>query len=283
MSCGRGTIEKSDRSQKLETPEPKVKDKGPELDRMIEALANRVNTSPTIEGEGPRSRVFFHEPYDVAEQNRVYEVLRKLNESSGNELWPRLVQHLDDERYALTWYQGNGITRNMTVGDLCGFIAREELRLAYERLSPTENSLGRDRPLVHGPDLTRRKFAEWCKMRQGMQLYEMQIEILEWTTSAPGVLDDLSEEQQAEYVSKVKLEIDRLKRTQEPVVDKNRFESTFFSIYSEKRINDLRDQAQERTERIQRKKGENAKTHEDRVPFGGPSLGDEDQIKSERK
>jgi hypothetical protein len=217
-----------------------------ELDAMIDALANRVNTAPKIQGDGPRNPVFFNEEYDGKEQVRVFRAAQELKKRDGNEPWPRLAAHVNDERYALTWQTGTGINRNMTIGMLCALMAKWDLNLAFERLSPTkveDGALGTRRiVLVKGPDFGDKRFLEWCEKREGMELYEMQIDILEWTITEPPALRELSEAQRDEYIGKAKAEIERLKKTHEPVIDDKKLNNSYYTLLSEKRIKAYRDE-----------------------------------------
>jgi len=205
---------------------------------MIDALANRVNTAPTIKQRGPYSPVFFHEDYDYDEQQRVLKALQELN---GNELWPRLVAHLDDKRYGFTYEGGNGVPHNMAVGGLCSRIACGDVQCAYLRISPIGAGLNGPRPLVFGPNFRDVGFPAWCKKRNGKQLYELQIEVCEWTITNPEALEDLSEQQIDEYVKEAKAQIESQKKTRIAFTDKERFGSGWYSPISKKRIKEYRD------------------------------------------
>ncbi len=230
---------------KAEKSGPQLSERDRELDAMIDALANRSNEAPKLEGDLPRNRVFFGEEYDYKEQVRVFKAVKELKKRDGNELWPRLVAHVDDERYALTWETGAGTNRNMTVGKLCRLIAWWDINVAIERLSPTEvdEEFGsRPTHLVTAPDFLGERFIAWREKRKGKQLYEMQIDVLEWTMTEPGALSRLSEGQRDEYVDKVKAEIKRLKETREPVIDSKKLRTPgYYSLLSEARIKTYRE------------------------------------------
>ncbi len=198
---------------------------GRELEAMIEALANRVNTAPTIEGFGSGSPVLFKEEYDHGEQRRVLTALRALNRRDGNELWGRLVAHVDDDRYALTWVTETGGLNNMSVGNICSYIAIRDLELVYERLSPTTVALYRTVHLVRaGRNFVDPDYVAWCAAHKGKELYQMQIELCEWTLTDPEALEKLTPAQRDEYTEKATKEIARLKETRQPVTEPARFD-----------------------------------------------------------
>jgi hypothetical protein len=213
-----------------------------QFDAMIDSLANRVNTAPTIKQRGPYGPVFFHEDYDYDEQQRVLKALQELNGRDGNELWPRLVAHLDDKRYGFTYEGGAGVPHNMAVGDLCMRIARGDLEYACLRISPIGAGLNGPRPLVVRPTLGEDDaLGTWCKKRKDKQLYELQIEVCEWRITSPEALQRLSAEQIDEYVKKAKAQIESQKKARVAFTDKERFDSGWYSPVSKRRIKEYRD------------------------------------------
>jgi len=219
-----------------------------ELDALIDALANRVNTAPKIvdrfSRQGDNGIPLFNEEYDGNEQGRVKAALGKLNASDGNELWPRLVAHFDDKRYAFTYCDGQGMTHNASVGLMCQMIAYDDLELAFLQHSPgsPRAHLPAGRCRVRPPQWDDKDFRAWLDERQGKQLYELQIDLCEWAIATPAALKRLSANQRQEFIEKVKKQIETLKKTQRPVTDKTRFEDTWYSCFSPKRIKTLREE-----------------------------------------
>ncbi len=215
------TIPSGPSSPALGEPAPENKSENDavrDLDAMIDALSNRVNTAPQILGKVAE----FSEEYDRDEQLRVWKVLRELKQRNGNALWPRLVAHYGDTRYAFTHFNGNGRTNNTTVGEICKLIGLDAPLHAYLCHSPLSkpNINGKRRRLVRGPFGRRNPSVDWYEKRKTKQLYELQIELCEWSITDPEALEELSSEQRDEFVKKVKEQIETLQETHEAVVNR---------------------------------------------------------------
>jgi hypothetical protein len=217
------------------------------FDALIDQLANRVNTAPQIvEREslyGYHSVPLFDEEYDGAEQQRVFRVLRTLSASDGNKLWPRLVAHFDDERYAFTCSDAQGCTHNVTVGQMCHELAFGDLTLAFLQHSP-RNPKARSvatRWLVRKPEWDAETLRMWLDERKDKQFYELQIDLCEWSITADGALERLSAAQRLEFIQQVQDQVETLRTTREPVTDKKRFNKEWRRLFSDEKIKQLRD------------------------------------------
>ena len=95
----------------------------PDYEALIDSLANRKNRAPLLLKEIKNTVPVFFEPFDADEEVRVREVARSLVRYPGNELWPHLNAHSNDQRYALTYTEEprsvSMIARNETVGVVC--------------------------------------------------------------------------------------------------------------------------------------------------------------------
>ncbi len=171
------------------------------FDALIDSLANRLNKAPYITGTHPDDGPIFPERYDEAEQHRILDVARDLCGHSGNEVWPRLVARTADERYALSYEDGQGVSHNLTVGEICAIIAYRDLEFAYTSLSPLSEPFRR--PLVHLVSLPGERYdgnpasdrflrgcpSGWppgARKRKEKQMYELQVEIYEVVIADPG-------------------------------------------------------------------------------------------------
>jgi hypothetical protein len=71
-------------------------------------------------------------------------VLHKLVEKNGEELWPYLVKHMDDEKYALTAeIDGDGKGENLSVGTICRAMVEKNLSEPFRRVLPSVVSVQR--------------------------------------------------------------------------------------------------------------------------------------------
>ena len=124
-------------------------------------------------------------------------MFRVLNRGDGNKLWPRLVAHFDDERYAFTYCDGQGCTGNTTVGQMCRIIAFGDLTLAFLQHSPGNPNAHRpaSRCRVRTPEWSNETFRDWLDERKGKQLYELQIDLCEWSIATPRALERLTADQ----------------------------------------------------------------------------------------
>lgn len=107
-----------------------------ELERLIDGLANR-NEPPTAR-QGPNAPCgredfrIFRENYNWTEQRRVLGVLDMLIKKNSEVLWPYLVKHMDDKRYALTG-DVDGVGVNLTVGKICRAMVEGDLTEPFKR------------------------------------------------------------------------------------------------------------------------------------------------------
>lgn len=107
-----------------------------ELELLVNGLAN-CNEPPTARQglHAPSGREdfrIFEENYDWTEQRRVLGVVDTLVKKNGEELWPYLVKHMDDKRYALTGnVDGEGV--NLTVGTICRAMVENNLSEPFRR------------------------------------------------------------------------------------------------------------------------------------------------------
>jgi hypothetical protein len=208
-------------------------DRVQELDALIDALANR-NPPPKIISRGPERYVDFGDDYEWAEQDRVVEAFRSLVAAEGNELWSRLVEHMDDKRYSLTYEYGDDIV-NATVGNLCRDLALYDLLWPYWRHLPTMKGVERQsqywaistpqNDLDHGLEAW-----AWYRSRMGDDLRKLQIEVCGWAIRDAPVLHNLPEyqlkagvkpltkEQKDEIAEAIKGEISILRDSKDPNV-----------------------------------------------------------------
>jgi len=200
-----------------------------ELDRLIDALANR-NKPPRI---GPLSATvyadrvdvasLFGKRYDWAEQDRVWNACHVLVKREGDELWPRLVEHSDDKRYAVTCVDisDDDNVMNITVGQICRDIAYNDLLLPFR-------GIWRSRPMFPGSIQVGGKFfippawrdlKAWYGPQRGKSLWEMQVKLGAWAIKTVEEQETASDAWKADFFRTTKTQIDGLRKAKKPVVN----------------------------------------------------------------
>jgi HEAT repeat protein len=154
-----------------------------EFEQLVDALANHNEPPKLAEGafiEGTVDPPIFDENYDWVEQRRVSKALHVLIKRKGEELWPHLVRHLDDQRYSLTRsIDDHG--KNLTVGSLCREIAWQDVTEPFQGLWPSSSLLPGGLGVIHfARPPWWRTLEEWSRSWKDKQLWELQIELGEW-------------------------------------------------------------------------------------------------------
>jgi hypothetical protein len=83
----------------------------------------------------------------VALHRRVLDTVLALTEADGDDLWPCLVGHIDDQRYAITVVD-IGTPTNVSVEEICYLMDRDDLVFArnrYRNILPWEDMHRRNR------------------------------------------------------------------------------------------------------------------------------------------
>jgi HEAT repeat protein len=154
-----------------------------EFEQLVNALANH-NEPPKLAKDAFANGIthppIFDENYDWVEQRRVHKALHVLVKRNGAELWPHLVRHLDDQRYALTCaFDDDG--KNFTVGTFCREMARSNVAEPFRGLWPSSHLLPGAVGVIHfARPPWWRTLEEWSRSWKDKQLWELQIELGEW-------------------------------------------------------------------------------------------------------
>lgn len=210
--------------------EQAAEEKPVDYQAMIDALANRVNKPPVLlRVSGDCIPVFFDD-YDYDEHSRVRDVVQTLTRNAGDDLWPHLVAHINDDRYAFT-YDTVGVDSDYaitsTVGGVCRLIAKRNVDWPCKKhmpASPRPKGAKRFSHIFPEPIELRRnlqvEFTAWCEKRRGKLLYELQIEQCQYVLDRATEIEGLSADQHEKYVKDIKEQIADLDKTRVPVVRK---------------------------------------------------------------
>lgn len=193
---------------------------------LINNLASS-NPAPLLAAPTRNDTPRFAEHFSWIEQDRGVKALGILCQDSRVEVWEEMLNHITDQRYALTMFKDDpGHARNYTVGEFCGMIASHRLFRPLNRHIVTQE--GR-RPWL-GPNIS--DLSKWRRERQEKKLFELQIEICEHALSALNDYkgDFWSVEDVKTMRRDIEREIDTLRKTSTPVFDIMRLRETL-NIY----------------------------------------------------
>ncbi len=196
-------------------------------DRLIEAMVSH-NKEPKIVLTVLNNEVpLFAHNYDWPEQDRVWNAMQNVIKTKSDAMWWRLVQHINDARYALTGDNNDFVdmtARNFSVGELCSHIASEDLGAPYLRHLRAEE--WRIFPTFHPQDEFWKHKGKWA----GKPLYLIQIAVcrraIEEMALAKGISSAYGGEspahtftaaEKATFTEDVKKEIETLERTKQAI------------------------------------------------------------------
>src|SRR5205823_3344939 len=151
----------------------------PAVEALIDSLANHNDKPPLVhvEAGGRPTNPLFSEDYDWQEDKRVREVAHQLSRQHSDALWLGLLNHVDDERYAIS-YDFNGNTKIKTIGDLCWSKANNDIQWPYRQFIPMDPDTGfrlYTLEVLLSPD----DLKEWFAKHKDIPLYQQQLELCE--------------------------------------------------------------------------------------------------------
>jgi hypothetical protein len=204
-----------------------------QLDRKIEALASRNKEPRILCLYGNDEVPLFIDDYDWDEQARISGVLESLEKDKSDQMWWCLMNHLDDQRYALTGNCNEFVEMtayNFSVGSLCKHIAGKNLGEPYARYLPAEEWRFLSKSVFH----PQYEFWDHKEKWVGKPLYEIQIAVCqraieqmalaEGITSAYGGLSPartFTAEEKAKFIEDVKKEIEQLQHNKKAITSTN--------------------------------------------------------------
>lgn len=190
----------------------------PDYESLIDSLANRKNQPPVIVKDVKNTVPVFFEPFDADEQDRVRAVVHSLVRYPGNDLWPHLRAHSNDQRYALTYTEEprsvDVDAKNETVAHVCFTLVCQLMDYPCKKHLPKRG--GKKDKMARGipsfPHPTEMKTLG----RKGKigRLDEVQTEICEFVLDNPTRLTGMSDEEREKFLDGVRQEIEQLKRTE---------------------------------------------------------------------
>lgn len=192
-----------------------------ELRRRGEELINGMvsrNRPPAIDDW----HIHFPEDFDWTEGNRVLRAVRQAVDEV-EELWPVLVEHLEDPRYCVSC-RIEDISYNFTVGKICRYIISNALSEAYYPCRPKVKKWWIVSNRLSMPEVARgdgKALKAWCKQRSDKKLYELQIEMCQWAISTVAELDGVSEEDKSKSIEAIRAKIAALRESKQPVKPKS--------------------------------------------------------------
>ena len=210
--------------------------------KMVDTLANQ-NETPRILGDIPDEVPLFPEGYSWKEQDRVLGVLQALTDHV-TEAWPALIQHLDDDRYCITFDQDQSVA-NMSIGGICRILLWENITAAYMDKIPKGqfvfSRLRRPR-YIRDSYGSNTGFKEWCleQQKEKKELYQLQIDACLWAVKEITTRDDVSDEDKDKSIKAIKREVEILRRSRTPKILKSVMLKELRIPFSEKRALEIR-------------------------------------------
>lgn len=201
-----------------------------QIDRMIDAMASR-NKPPKLvrTSDNYQALALFSADFDWPDQDRVRKAIQAVRADKSDEMWWRLRDHINDNRYALTVdFDVSTEIWNLSVGEFCSEITEADLKAAYERHLPKASG---EMPF-RLPILDEKSTNKW----KGRPLYQLQIEAceaairqiasIEATTDLHGgdyksPSQTIAAKEKTQFTDDVKRQIEELKRTKKAVVTDN--------------------------------------------------------------
>jgi hypothetical protein len=208
--CPKGKAEKPAPTNQVRTVQFDAK-------RVIESLAN-ANSPPKLVG-GVEQRPVFKNGFDWSEQDRVQKAI-KLLVNHAEEAWPDLVNHLDDNRYAITYHFPTfDSAENYSIGDICEQIISDSISQGYYHQLPRRSRASEQVYHLTSEPLPCKegKLKTWCEARSKKKLYELQVEMCNWVLGEIPELTKATEDERKSAIAAIKTQIKTLETTKKPV------------------------------------------------------------------
>jgi hypothetical protein len=187
-----------------------------ELDQQIVVLANH-NPAPakvSLPSHGTIDSPVFAENFNWDESGRVTRSIHTLEKVTPEELWPVLIDHLNDNRYSFTVAE-YGLTQNISVGGWCQRIIGRYIDYpgAWTSSEPNGHAVATALENTDWPAYLEATIRE----QPGIKLYQLQIKVHEHALDVASQLQD-PDPVKAGYIRNVKQDIDLLNEKQAAVV-----------------------------------------------------------------
>lgn len=234
-------------------PSKKQAERIRELDKLIDALANR-NRQPRIVDLGADWVAIFDKSYDWREQARVVKAIQRVAEIATPEMWIRLNAHEKDSRYCVTFNDGAAdvlghFATNWTVGEICQDIGSTQVQFPVDRATEAIRVGPRT---VHLPLSAVPEYPKSGESRMKVPFVELQIKLCQQAVKdLPKVASaakesgrDVNTDPETLKQCRARLEaaIDELKKSKTGVFGKFKFPSERFELLDAKNAEEFRKQ-----------------------------------------
>lgn len=193
-----------------------------ELESMIDSLANQ-NKAPKIVDISCDLSIdkspLFPKGYKFSEDRRVCGLARRLAQLDGDELWPLLVKHFDDKRYAITYAVNESVIQESVAG-ICGDIVWYDLEFPYRRYIDawkleSASGTGLEDLIFYEPI---KEFDTWYGSRKTKPLHELQIELCEGIIAKTLSLNNVPLKEKEQFINDVNADLKILRTTGKAIV-----------------------------------------------------------------
>jgi hypothetical protein len=207
--------------------------------------------------------------YDWKIQEQIRNTYLYISKNDGNELWPYLVNNIDDKRYSLTYAYDERVY-NATVGDICKRIAYKDLicpydqylgrmlydsindstkekadiftsnRILNEMFNKDNNSSNKETMLI--PPRNMNDLKTWYSQRKNKQLYELQNGICNWAIERIKSSKIITDKVKTKYINRINDNINTITETKTPICIKRSPFNEDVSYFNESIAKQLREE-----------------------------------------
>jgi hypothetical protein len=212
----------------------------------------------------------FDKEYDWTKQRIVSEARHYIVENDGNDLWPYLVNNIDDKRYSLT-YANDNHAFHATVGQICKWIAYKDLIYPYnqymsdiahdcsvinarDKLTDTyyyiirsemfskDNNISNNKTMIM-PPMDMDDLKTWYSGYKENKLYELQIGVCLWAIDKLKTSKIIPDQVKSKYyIDSITDNMQKIKETKTPMCRKRSPFSEDVSFFNESIAKQLREE-----------------------------------------
>lgn len=182
---------------------------------QVDALRN-ANAIPQFHRVRGVQRPKFPDNYDFEEDRRVRSLFYKLTRDESGDIWIRLIEHSNDESYALVIGDNGTDAEAWTVGRMCRYICESRLSL-FDSVNSDLKSV--DRPDVYiGPNESVDDLKQWWISTGQKPLHQLQIAHCKGNLERLLSNDDLPREVKEHYGKLLTDHIQEISKTGKPIM-----------------------------------------------------------------
>ncbi|MDX1964708.1 MAG: hypothetical protein SFX18_16280 [Pirellulales bacterium] len=180
--------------------------------------------------------------YNWQENDRVANAVKEIDLTIPS-TWSLAVENMLCSKYSITvWSEGDYThVYNYTRGELLTAMIKSALNRAIVNLMPLDmQSSMYNENASPGFKNDPAELQKWCLQRKDKKLYELQIETAEWAISVIREKSKRPTEEKEDAITAIQGNIDKLRRTQQPILPSRFFVTDITGYYSEETAKKIR-------------------------------------------